>query len=260
MGASGMTAEFSDRVVLVTGAASGIGLATAAAFAAEGAILALADVNAKKLAAETARLATGHDREIRGYPADLASAQAAEHLVAAVLADFGRIDVVVNNAGMAFMGTVLETSVAEWDHVFATNVRAAFCVSRAVLPAMIGQGGGVIVNTASEAGLVGFLGYAAYAASKAALVNLTRCMALDHAGQNIRVNCVCPGSIETPLLRDYYAAMPDPDQARAEDIKTHPLGIGDPDHIAAGILYLASGRAGYTTGHALVIDGGYTAQ
>jgi meso-butanediol dehydrogenase/(S,S)-butanediol dehydrogenase/diacetyl reductase len=192
MGAGGMTAEFSDHVVLVTGAASGIGLATAAAFAAEGALLALADVNAKKLEAETARLAAGHDREIRGYPADLASAQAAEHLVAAVLADFGRIDVVVNNAGMAFMGTVLETSVAEWDHVFATNVRAAFCVSRAVLPAMIGQGGGVIVNTASEAGLVGFLGYAAYAASKAALVNLTRCMALDHAGQNIRVNCVCP--------------------------------------------------------------------
>jgi NAD(P)-dependent dehydrogenase (short-subunit alcohol dehydrogenase family) len=125
MGA-GMTAEFSDRVVLVTGAASGIGLATAAAFAAEDAILALADVNAEKLEAETARLAAAHDREIRGYPADLASPQAADQLVAAVLADHGRIDVAVNNAGVAFMGTVLETSVAEWDHVFAINVRAAF--------------------------------------------------------------------------------------------------------------------------------------
>jgi meso-butanediol dehydrogenase / (S,S)-butanediol dehydrogenase / diacetyl reductase len=260
MAAGGVTAEFSDRVVLVTGAASGIGLATAAAFAAEGAIVALADVNAEKLEAETARLAAAHDHEIRGYPADLASAQAAEQLAAAVLADHGRVDVLVNNAGIAFMGTVLETSVAQWDHVFATNVRAAFCVSKAVLPAMISQGGGVIVNTASEAGLVGFLGYAAYAASKAALVNLTRCMALDHAGHSIRVNCVCPGSIETPLLRDYYAATPDPDGARAEDIKTHPLGIGNPEHIAAGILYLASDRADYVTGHALVIDGGYTAQ
>lgn len=255
-----MTAEFRDRVALVTGAASGIGLATATAFAAEGAILALADSNAERLEKETARLASAHGRGVRCYPADLASPDAAERLVAAVLADHGRIDVAVNNAGIAFMGTVLETSVADWDRVFAINVRAAFLMSRAVLPAMISQGRGVIVNTASEAGLVGFLEYAAYAASKAALVNLTRCMALDHAGQNIRVNCVCPGSIETPLLRDYYAAMPDPGAARAEDAKAHPLGIGNPEDIAAGILYLASDRASYVTGHALVIDGGYTAQ
>jgi NAD(P)-dependent dehydrogenase (short-subunit alcohol dehydrogenase family) len=260
MEAGRMTAEFTGRVVLVTGAASGIGLAAATAFAAEGAILALADVKADRLDTEVTRLAKAHDRDVRAYPADLASPPAADGLVAAVLADHGRIDVAVNNAGIAVMGTVLDTTVAAWDLVFATNVRAAFCVSKAVLPAMIGQGGGVIVNTASEAGLTGFRDYAAYAASKAALVNLTRCMALDHAGQNIRVNCVCPGSIETPLLRDYYAAMPDPGQARAEDEKAHPLGIGTAENIAAGILYLASDRASYVTGHALVIDGGYTAQ
>ncbi len=255
-----MTAEFAGRVVLVTGAASGIGLATAAAFAAEGAIVALADVKAGQLKTETASLAEAHGPGVRGYPADLASPQAAEGLVEAVLADHGRIDVAVNNAGIAYMGTVLETSVADWDLVFATNVRAAFCVSKAVLPAMIAQRGGAIVNTASEAGLVGFRDYAAYAAAKAALVNLTRCMALDHAGQNIRVNCVCPGSIETPLLRDYYAATPDPAAARAQDAQAHPLGIGIPEQVAAGILYLASDRASYVTGHALVVDGGYTAQ
>jgi meso-butanediol dehydrogenase/(S,S)-butanediol dehydrogenase/diacetyl reductase len=255
-----MTAEFDQRVVLVTGAASGIGLATAAAFAAEGADLALADINAEKLTAAAARLAGTYGREVRAYPADLASPQAAEEMVAAAISRHGRIDVAVNNAGIAFMGTVLETSLAAWDRVFATNVRAAFLVSKAVLPAMISQGGGVIVNTASEAGLVGFRDYAAYASAKAALVNLTRCMALDHADQNVRVNCVCPGSIETPLLLEYYASMPDPELARAEDTKTHPLGIGTAEHIAAGILYLASDRASYVTGHALVIDGGYTAQ
>ena len=255
-----MTAEFHDQVVLVTGAASGIGLVTAAAFADQGAVLALADMDEEKLVSQTAKLAEACRQTVRAYPADLTSPQAADGLVATVLADHGRINVAVNNAGIAFMGTALETSLAEWDHVFATNVRAAFLVSKAALPGMISQGGGVIVNTASEAGLVGFRGYAAYAASKAALVNLTRCMALDHAGQGIRVNCVCPGSIETPLLRDYYASMPDPGLARADDTKAHPLGIGTAEHIAAGILYLASDRASYVTGHALVIDGGYTAQ
>jgi NAD(P)-dependent dehydrogenase (short-subunit alcohol dehydrogenase family) len=119
---------------------------------------------------------------------------------------------------------------------------------------------GVIVNVASEAGLIGFKSYAAYSASKAAMVNLTRSMALDHAPDGIRVNCVCPGSIETRLLTRYYAAQSDPDAARSVDQQEHPLGLGSPEDVANAIVFLASNRASYVTGHAFVVDGGYTAK
>jgi NAD(P)-dependent dehydrogenase (short-subunit alcohol dehydrogenase family) len=169
----------------------------------------------------------------------------------------------VNCAGIALTGTVLETSLAEWDAIFAVNVRSVFLMSRATIPLMTaaeGRPGGNIVNVASEAGMVGFPQYAAYSASKAAVVNLTRSMALDCAPLGIRVNAVCPGSIETPLLRTFYEASGDAERARAEDVKTHPLGIGSPEDIATAITYLASQQASYVTGHALIVDGGYTAQ
>jgi NAD(P)-dependent dehydrogenase (short-subunit alcohol dehydrogenase family) len=178
--------------------------------------------------------------------------------VAACLGAFGRLDVLVNAAGVAFVGTVLETSVEDFDRIQRVNLRSVFLFARAAIPAM--RAGGAIVNVASEAGLVGFPSYAAYAASKAAVVNLTRSMALDHAPDGIRVNCVCPGSIETPLLRRFYEEQPDPAGARAEDERDHPLGIGQPEDVAQSVLFLAGPASGYVTGHALAVDGGYTAK
>jgi NAD(P)-dependent dehydrogenase (short-subunit alcohol dehydrogenase family) len=154
----------------------------------------------------------------------------------------------------------MDTSVEEFDELFRTNVRSVFLFARAALPALRRAPAGVIVNVASEAGLVGFPTYAAYAASKAAVVNLTRSMALDHAREGIRVNCVCPGSIETPLLQRFYDDQPDPAGAREEDERDHPLGIGSPEAVAQSILFLAGPGSAYITGHALAVDGGYTAR
>lgn len=248
------------RAVYITGAASGIGLATAHRFAAQGAALALTDMNAERLARACADLVNSHDARVSSHIGDLGQEDTALGFVARASEDIGPPDVLVNCAGVARMGTILETTVEEWDRVFATNVRSVFLASKAALPAMIERGRGVIVNVASEAGLVGFEGYAAYSASKAAVVNLTRSMALDHAADGIRVNAVCPGSIETPLLQAFFDAADDPTEARRLDALTHPLGIGVPGDIAHAIDYLASDGAGYVTGHALVVDGGYTAR
>jgi 2-keto-3-deoxy-L-fuconate dehydrogenase len=248
------------RVVYITGAASGIGLATARMFAAEGAALALTDLSAARLDEVRADLVETYSVRVSSHAGDLGLEATAQGFVAQALQDLGPADVLVNCAGVARMGTILETTPEEWDQVFATNVRSIFLTSRAALPPMIERGRGAIVNVASEAGLVGFEGYAAYSASKAAVVNLTRSMALDHAPDGIRVNAVCPGSIETPLLQAFFDAADDPGEARRQDALTHPLGIGVPDDIAHAIRYLVSDGAGYVTGHAMVIDGGYTAR
>ena len=255
-----MTTSLATRVVYVTGAASGIGLATARMFAADGAALALTDLSTTRLDEVRAELVETYGVHVSSYAGDLALETTAQQFVAQAHEDLGPADVLVNCAGVARMGTILDTTPEEWDRVFATNVRSVFLTSRAALPAMIERGRGVIVNVASEAGLVGFEEYAAYSASKAAVVNLTRSMALDHAPQGIRVNAVCPGSIETPLLQAFFEAAEDPAEARRQDALTHPLGIGVPDDIAHAIVYLASDGASYVTGHAMVVDGGYTAR
>lgn len=254
-----MTTGTAARVVYVTGAASGIGRATARRFAAEGAALALTDLDASLLDEVSADLVDSYGVRVSSFAGDLGLEATALGFVSRASHDLGPADVLVNCAGIARMGTILQTTPEEWDQVFATNVRSIFLTSRAALPAMIERGRGVIVNVASEAGLVGFEGYAAYSASKAAVVNLTRSMALDHAADGIRVNAVCPGSIETPLLAAFFEAADDPAEARRLDALTHPLGIGVPDDIAHAIDYLASDGAGYVTGHAMVVDGGYTA-
>lgn len=248
------------QVVYITGAASGIGLATAHRFAETGAELAISDLDGARLSNVRREIEDRWGVRTASYSGDLGSEEAANAFAKLALSELGPANVLVNCAGIARMGTVPETSVADWDAIFSTNVRSVFLVSKAVLPSMQEHGGAVIVNVASEAGLVGFPGYAAYASSKAAVVNLTRCMALDHASQGIRVNAVCPGSIDTPLLQQYFDASRDAGAARREDAEAHPLGIGQPEDIAAAIYYLSSPDASYVTGHALVVDGGYTAK
>jgi len=175
----------------------------------------------------------------------------------------GSIDVLFNNAGIINFGSVVDAEIDEWDALMATNVRGVFLVSRAVLPHMIAARRGSIVNMGSNLGLVGTRGAAAYAASKGAIVQLTRAMALDHAGDGIRVNCVCPGTIETPLVaRQRLGRTEEQERQAVERIKQRfPLGrIGEPREVASVVAFLASDLASFVTGAMYSIDGGYTAQ
>ncbi len=254
-----MNLELENRVAIVTGAASGIGKATAQLLASEGARLILVDVDEAGLSQTIGSLEAVNAR-CAACLGDASEEDTAARAAAEALGRFGALDLLVNNAGIAFVGTVLDTKPEDWDRVLAVNLRSVFVFSRAAIPEMRRGRNGAIVNVASEAGLVGFNSYAAYSASKAAVVNLTRSMALDHARDGIRVNCVCPGSIETPLLKRYYDAQADPNAARSLDELDHPLGLGSPEDVANAILFLASNRARYVTGHAFVVDGGYTAK
>ncbi|MFZ0168722.1 MAG: glucose 1-dehydrogenase [Candidatus Dormiibacterota bacterium] len=247
------------RTAIVTGAGSGIGAAIAVLLAREGANLILVDRQPAGLAA-TAEQVSVDGGNCRTVDADVSLPHSADQAISEATQWFKGLHILVNNAGIAFTGTVVETLPSDWDLVFGSNVRSAYLFARAAIPHLRQSGGGTIVTVASEAGLVGFTRYAAYSASKAALINLTRSMALDHAADGIRVNCVCPGSIDTPLLQAFYDAQDDPVAARLQDEVDHPLGIGRVEDVAEAVLYLVSDRSSYVTGHALVVDGGYTAR
>jgi meso-butanediol dehydrogenase/(S,S)-butanediol dehydrogenase/diacetyl reductase len=242
-----MTGQLAGKVVVVTGCASGIGQAIAAALAAEGAIV------------------EGVDRQAcpASRVADISDAHDVERVVGNIYRRQGHLDALVNCAGIWAPGTVATTDEEVWERVFAVNVRGIFLMSKAVIPCMEGGSGGSIVNIASNYGLVGGRNAAAYTASKGAVVALTRAMALDHAEAGIRVNCICPGTVDTPLIRRPMSEMP-PDEARAlteSRLARHPLGrIGTPGEVAPGAVYLISDGSSFVTGAVLAIDGGYTAQ
>jgi len=252
--------RLAGKVAIITGAASGIGAASARLFAAEGASLVLADVDADALArvARSVEQAGGAAVGVRTDVADDAQVAA---MVATVLERFGRLDVLFANAGVSGPGTVDQIALADLDRVLGVNLRGSFLCARHAVPAMIRSGGGAIVFTASELALVGSPGSAAYCASKAALIGLARAMALDHAPQRIRVNCVCPGATDTPMLRRSMAREPDPAADEADIVRRLPLGrLGRPEEIARAALFLASDDASFVTGTALVVDGGWTAR
>jgi NAD(P)-dependent dehydrogenase (short-subunit alcohol dehydrogenase family) len=248
--------RFQDKVVLITGAGSGIGRAAALAFAREGARVAVNDVS-EDAARETCALLPAPAPALAG---DVASAADCARLVRETLARLGGLDILVNNAGIGVSGSVLTTTEEQWDDLMRVNVKGVFLLSREALKVFLPRKRGVIVNTASVAGLRGVVDRAAYTASKHAVVGLTRAMALDHVKDGVRVNCVCPGTTMTPWIDKRLKEAPDPKAAMAQLVARQPMGrLGTPEEAAAAILFLASDESSFTTGTALVCDGGLNA-
>jgi NAD(P)-dependent dehydrogenase (short-subunit alcohol dehydrogenase family) len=250
------TQRFIGRRCLVTGAGSGIGRATVLRLAAEGAVSIAADVDLDGVR-QTAALAGG---AVTAETVDVRDEGDVQRLADRIAAG-GPLDVLVNNAGIEHLGTATETSLAMWDDIFGVNLRGLFMVSRAMLPLLLAaaqaRGEAAIVNNASLMGLVSSRRLVAYCASKAGVVSLTRSMALDHAEQGLRVNCVCPGIVHTPMLERRFAMAPDRAAAYQTAVARPPLHyLGRPDDVAAAIAYLASREARFVTGSALTIDGG----
>jgi len=252
--------QLNGKVAIITGASSGIGEATALLFAREGAAVAIADrdrESGERVAQEIRK--EGGDCEVR--EADVSREAEAASLVESVVGRWGRLDLLVNNAGIYHQADALSTPLSVWEEVLAVNLTGAFLCIKHAVPAMQTHGGGAIVNVASEAGLVGIRNQVAYNVSKGGLIALTRSCAVDFAGRGIRVNCVCPGTTDTPLVRAALARAADPAAMRRSLEEVRPANrLGRPEEIAAAILYLAGDAAGYATGAVLSVDGGYTAQ
>lgn len=252
--------RFEGKTVLITGGSSGIGAAAAFAFAAEGATVAIGARDETRSAGVVNRIEPKGGRAV-AYRCDVTEPADCEETVARCHEELGGLDVLFNNAGVIFRErTAPDTTIEQWDTTFAVNVRGAFLMSKHAIPLMVAGGGGAIVNNASYYGLVGGRGAAAYASSKGAVVLLTKSMALDHARQGVRVNCVCAGSVDTPMLQGEMEEMGGEHAVRHLFEDKHPLGrIASPDEVARAVLYLASDDAAFVTGTALTIDGGITA-
>ena len=247
-----------DKVAVVTGAKSGIGFATALRFCAEGAKVIAADLRDARQEIDSIAANGGHAVFVQ---TDVSSESAAYELVGQTVAKYGRIDVLVNNAGIELAKKVTDTTEEEWDRLMGVNLKGVFLCSKAAVIEMRQTGGGVIVNIASELGLVGGSEIAAYCASKGGVIQLTKAMAIDHAADNIRINCVCPGPINTPLLDRIIAGSAEPEKEKQiTEKKTLMKRLGEPAEIANVILFLAPDESSYMTGSSVVADGGLTAQ
>ena len=250
-----MSGRLQGKVALVTGAGSGIGKETALRFAAEGASVAAADLKGDTARATAA--AIGGDA--LGLELNVTSAASIAAGLEALLAHFGGIDVVVNNAGVTIVGSIMDLSEELWDRELDTNLKSIFFVSKAAWPHLVARGGGCILVTASICSTHALQNDAAYCASKAGAAMLTQCMALDGAKVGIRANCVLPGFIDTPMIHGYFNDQPDPEASREGAAAMHPLGrLGSPRDIADAFVYLASDDARWVTGTRPVVDGGLT--
>jgi len=253
-----MPGHLEGKVALVTGGASGIGRATALTFAREGAQLVIADMH-EEGGQQTVHLITEMGGEAIFVRTDVSKAVEVQALLSQAVATYGRLDCAHNNAGISGGRHALTAEYPEetWHQVIAVNLTGVWLCMKYEIPQMLQQGGGVIVNTASVAGLIGGRGLAAYVASKHGVVGLTKTAALEYAQQGIRVNCVCPGVIQTPMTA---RGLSDPER-RARIIASEPMGrVGTPEEIAQAVVWLCSDAASFVTGHTMTVDGGYVAQ
>ena len=248
--------KLDEKVALITGAGSGIGRATALLFAAEGARVAVADC-VPAGGQETVRMIKEAGGEAIFIEVDVSKAADVERMVKTTVDTYGRIDILHNNAGIqgSFTPTT-DLKEEDWDTIINTNLKGIFLGSKYAIPVMLNQGGGVIVNTTSAAGIVGIPYVAAYCASKGGVIQLTKAMALEYAGQNIRINCVCPGGVQTPMMEQW---IPVEAEARQAFMQGLPGGRAiQPEEIARAVLYLASDDSSSAIGSVLVIDRGWT--
>ena len=249
--------SFEGKVAFVTGGASGIGRATALAFADAGASVVVADV-VEADNAETARMIEARGGRALAVRCDVTRAEDIVAALDSAVAAFGRLDFAFNNAGVEPRGLapVAEMDVEEWDRILNIDLRGVFLCMKYEIPRMLAHGGGAIVNTSSGAGVIGIKGSPAYTAAKHGVIGLTRAAALDYAAQNVRINAICPGYIDTPMIARYTGGT---GEGRSRVIAEEPIGrMGRPEEIAATVVYMCSDAAGFMVGHALVVDGGQT--
>jgi len=248
--------KLKDKVAIITGGASGIGRATAILFIQEGAAITIADIDP-----ETG-ISTQDEIEALGgkaifVPCDVTKSDDCRQVVEKTVSTYGGIDILFNNAGIISRTNLLTITEAEWERVMAVNVKSVYLMSKFAIPHIEERGGGVIINTSSGWGLKGGKNAISYCASKGAVTNMTRAMAIDHGAQNIRVNAVCPGDTDTPMLRNEAEQLGQPETEFMIKAGDRPLGrYAQPVEIAQAVLYLASDAASYVTGTALVVDGG----
>jgi NAD(P)-dependent dehydrogenase (short-subunit alcohol dehydrogenase family) len=251
--------KLEGKVAIVTGGGSGIGKASALLFANEGATVVISDRDEER-GNNVVREIERRNNQAMFVDVDVSKSRDVVEMVDRVVSSFGRIDVLFNNAAIDAVGSVTATSERMYDEILDTNLKSVFLCSKYAAAHMMEAKRGVVINTASELGLVGAKGYVAYCASKGGVINLTRAMAIDLAPWNIRVNCLCPGPVDTPMLHEWARRQSDPDEAMHGQIGAVPLKrLGRPEEIATAALFLASEDSSFMTGAVLVVDGGATA-
>jgi NAD(P)-dependent dehydrogenase (short-subunit alcohol dehydrogenase family) len=250
--------ELKDRVAIVTGGAKGIGFASAKCLMSLGAAVLLVDLSVEALEAAKQDL-SGKPGQVEGVTADISKMTDVERSVRTAVERFGGVDILVNNAGIQTFGDPVTTTEEIWDKTMAVNLKGHWMMSKCAIPEMLKRGKGAIVNVSSVQGLASQRNVVAYSTSKHAMIGLTRSMAVDLASRNIRVNCVCPGTVKTPMIEEIIRLDSDPERLQQILIKMHPLGrIAQPSEIGEVIAFLASDRASFMTGSIITVDGGLT--
>jgi len=248
-----------DKITLVTGAGSGIGESIAKLFGQSGAFVGVIDRDPSS-AESTSKCIQESGGKSEAFHLDVCNAKACNDLAESLQERFGRIDILVNNAGIGHVGTLLDTEAEDLDRMYDVNVKGVFNMTKAVLMDMVGCGKGNIINLASIGGMVAVRDRLAYCTTKFAVVGFTKCIALDHASEGIRCNCICPGRVETPFVKARLAEYPEPEKAYQDMASTQALGrMAKPEEIASAALYLACDESSFVTGTPFLIDGGWSA-